>query len=131
MITLFHHPFCPHSRFVRVALAELGIQPRLVEERVWERREEFLALNPEGTTPVLIEEGRPAVPGAAVIAEYLEEASGGERADRQLMPDGRGARVEVRRLMHWFHEKFFDEVSNPLVFERIYKQNMRTEQGGG
>ena len=64
MITLFHHPFCPHSRFVRLALGEYGIVPRLVEERVWERREEFLALNPEGTTPVLVEEGQPAVPGA-------------------------------------------------------------------
>src|SRR6476646_3347167 len=55
MLTLYHHPFCPHSRFIRLALGELGIAPRLVEERVWERREEFLALNPEGTTPVLIE----------------------------------------------------------------------------
>jgi glutathione S-transferase len=33
--------------------------------------------------------------------------------------------------MHWFHDKFFAEVSAPLVTERIYKQNMRTEQGGG
>ena len=131
MITLFHHPFCPHSRFVRIALGEYRFAPRLVEERVWERRQEFLALNPEGTTPVLIEEGRPAVPGAAIIAEYLEEARTGDQPDRQLMPDGRGARVEVRRLMHWFHAKFFDEVSSPLVVERIYKQNMRTEQGGG
>ena len=44
MLTLFHHPFCPHSRFVRLALGEFGDTPRLVEERVWERREEFLAL---------------------------------------------------------------------------------------
>ena len=78
MLTLFHHPFCPHSRFVRLALGEFGIKPRLVEERVWERREEFLTLNPEGTTPVLIEEGHPAVPGAGIIAEYLDETRGAE-----------------------------------------------------
>ncbi|HMH61306.1 MAG TPA: glutathione S-transferase family protein, partial [Bradyrhizobium sp.] len=24
MFTLFHHPFCPHSRFVRLALGEYG-----------------------------------------------------------------------------------------------------------
>ena len=53
MITLFHHPFCPHSRFVRVALGEYGLDTRLVEERVWERREEFLVINPAATTPVL------------------------------------------------------------------------------
>ena len=59
MFTLFHHPFCPHSRFIRLALGEHGLDLRLVEERVWERREAFLALNPAGTTPVLIAEGRP------------------------------------------------------------------------
>ena len=63
MLTLFHHPFCPHSRFVRLALGEYGLECRLVEERVWERREEFLVLNPAGTTPVLVEEGAPAGSG--------------------------------------------------------------------
>ena len=57
MLTLFHHPFCPHSRFVRLVLDEMGEPMRLVEERVWERREDFLILNPAGTTPVLVEEG--------------------------------------------------------------------------
>ena len=131
MITLFHHPFCPHSRFVRLALGELAITPRLVEERVWERREEFLALTPEGQTPLLIEEGHPAVPEAATIAEYLDELYGAERGDRRLLPADSGARVEVRRLSSWFHRKFFDEVSTFLVTERIYKQSMRAEQGGG
>ena len=68
MQTLFHHPFCPHSRFIRLALGEYGIEPRLVEEKVWDRREDFLVLNPAGTTPVLVEEGFPAVSGAATIA---------------------------------------------------------------
>ena len=45
MLTLFHHPFCPHSRFIRLALAEHGLEHRVIEERVWERREEFLMLN--------------------------------------------------------------------------------------
>jgi glutathione S-transferase len=131
MITLFHHPFCPHSRFVRLVLGEFGAQTRLVEERVWERREEFLALNPEGTTPVLIEEGRPAVPGATIIAEYLDETRGAGQGDRRLLPVHPSPRVEVRRLSHWFHEKFFAEVSSFLVTERMYKQTMRAEQGGG
>ena len=51
MITLYHHPFCPHSRFVRLALAEMGIEPKLVEERAWERRREFLVMAAEGATP--------------------------------------------------------------------------------
>ena len=131
MYTLFHHPFCPHSRFIRLILGEYGLDPRLVEERAWERREAFLALNPAGTTPVLFAEGQPAVPGAAIIAEYIDEAEGAGMGEKRLLPASLGERIEVRRLMAWFNDKFFEEVSNPLVTERIYKRFMREENGGG
>ena len=130
-LTLFHHPFCPHSRFVRIIAGEYGMSLRLVEERIWERREAFLALNPAGTTPVLVEEGRPAVPGAQIIAEYLDETRGTDLADRRLLPRDSGERVEVRRLAGWFDAKFFDEVSSILVMEKVYKRYMTLEQGGG
>ena len=64
MRTLIHHPLCPHSRFVRLALSEYGLPVRLAVERVWERREDFLLLNPAGTTPVLVVEGIGPAPGA-------------------------------------------------------------------
>jgi glutathione S-transferase len=131
MLTLFHHPFCPHSRFVRLALDELSLTPRLVEERPWERRTEFLKLNPAGSTPVLLEEGMPPVPGAATIAEYLDEMHGSALPRQRLMPVEPGARIEVRRLMSWFNDKFFEEVSGPLVNERVYKRFMPIAQGGG
>src|ERR1700689_4441077 len=98
MLTLFHHPFCPHSRFVRLALEEFTLSPRLVEVRPWERREDFLVLNPAGATPVLVEEGVPPVPGAAIIVEYLEETRGDKLGQLRLMPREPGARIEVRRL---------------------------------
>jgi len=131
MLTLFHHPICPHSRFVRLALEEYGQVPQLVEERVWERRQDFLTLNPEGTTPVLVEEGAPPIPGYGVIAEYLDETRGLTLGDFRLMPAELGGRVEVRRLMHWFNQKFFDEVSGPLVTERVYKRYIPAGSGGG
>jgi glutathione S-transferase len=131
MLTLFHYPLCPHSRFVRVALGEYGINPRLVEERTWERRHEFLALNPAGTTPVLVEEARPAVPGAGIIAEYLDETRGEELGEHRLLPNDLPDRIEVRRLLSWFNDKFFAEVSGPLTMERVFKRQMSREQGGG
>src|SRR5258707_544278 len=131
MYTLFHHPFCPHSRFIRLVLGEYGLDLRLVEERVWERREAFLALNPAAATPVLIAEGFPPIPGAGIIAEYLDEAHGLDAGERRLLPASMAERVEVRRLMAWFNEKFFEEASNPLVTERIYKRFMSEENGGG
>jgi len=130
-VMLFHHAFCPHSRFVRLAIGEIGLGLRLIEERVWERREAFLALNPAGTTPVLVEEGCPAVPGADVIAEYLDETRGAGLGDHRLLPQDTSERVEVRRLTNWFHGKFFEEVSSILVMEKVYKRYMTREQGGG
>ena len=131
MLTLFHHPFCPHSRFIRLALSEHGISARLVEERVWERRKEFLALNPACTTPVLVEEGRLPVPGAGIIAEYLDETRGPELGSQRLLPVEVGARIEVRRLMSWFNDKFFAEVTGPLTTERLYKRHLPANAGGG
>jgi glutathione S-transferase len=131
MLTLLQHPFCPHSRFVRLALGEYGLEVNLVEERTWDRRDEFLVLNPAGTTPVLLGEGHPPVPGAAVIAEYLDELFGLPMGDRRLLPREPGPRVEVRRLMSWFNDKFFAEVSGPLTLERFYKRHMPSTAGGG
>jgi glutathione S-transferase len=128
MLTLLHHPLCPLSRYVRLVLGEYGLEVRLVEERFWERREEFLLLNPAGEIPVLVQDGVPPVPGATVIAEYLQETKVGEAA---LMPEAAAARVEVRRLATWFNDKFHSEVSGPLVTERVFKRHMTREQGGG
>jgi glutathione S-transferase len=129
-LTLFHHPFCPLSRFVRFVLGEYGLPVRQVGERVWERRKEFLAMNPAGVTPVLVPEGQPPIPGASIIAEYLDEQYGSELDDQRLLPPEVDQRIEVRRLMHWFNDKFFEEVSGPVMTER-YKRLMPLDAGGG
>jgi len=71
------------------------------------------------------------VPGCDVIAEYLDETQGAPQGDRRLMPHDTGGRVEARRLTAWFHHKFFEEVTNPLVTEKIYKRQMSQRDGGG
>jgi glutathione S-transferase len=131
MLTLFHHPLSPQSRYVRLILGEYGIPVRLVEERFWDRREEFLMLNPAGEVPVLVAEGQPAVPGAGVIAEFVEEILPPSEAVDRLLPAAAADRVEVRRLANWFNAKFEAEVSGPLVLERVFKRYMTREQGGG
>ncbi|OQW61059.1 MAG: glutathione S-transferase [Proteobacteria bacterium SG_bin9] len=129
MYTLYHHPFCPHSRFIRLVLGEQGVELKLVEERVWERREAFLAFNPAGTTPVMIAEGAPPIPGVSVIAEYLDEKHGEASGERRLLPTSTNERIEVRRLLSWFNEKFFEEATGLLVNERIYKRFMDNGNG--
>ena len=39
---------------------------------------------------------------------------------------GRGATAAA-----WFHQKFFEEVSGHLVMEKVYKRQMRHDEGGG
>ncbi len=131
MAILYHYPFCPHSRFVRLVLAEMGMEPELREERPWERRREFLMLNPAGTTPVLVEKDGLAVPGVAAIAEYLDETRGLALGKRRLLPEAPAERVEVRRLLDWFLGKFHEEVTSYLVLEKIAKRFMGSAGGGG
>jgi glutathione S-transferase len=131
MLTLLHHPLCPRSRYVRLILAEYGLKARLVEERFWERREEFLVLNPAGELPVMVPDGEPPVPGATIIAEYLQELLSAQPNAPIFMPQDIAERVEVRRLASWFNDKFYAEVSGPLVTERIFKRHMTQDQGGG
>ena len=130
MLTLLQHPLCPLSRYVRLILGEYGIEARLIEERFWERREEFLLLNPAGEIPVLVEDGQP-VPGAGIIAEFVEETRPPSEGEDRLLPPSAADRVEVRRLANWFNVKFHAEVSGPLVNERVFKRHMTAEQGGG
>lgn len=118
---------CPHSRFIRLVLAERGIEVPLVEERVWERRPEFLAINPAGTTPVLFAEGG-CVCGSMTIIEYLEEVGAQSPA---LFPTDALGRAEVRRLVSWFETKMHAEATGLIAYEKATKRAMTKEYGGG
>lgn len=131
MAILHHYPLCPYSRFIRLALAEYGFDAELVEERVWERRREFLEMNPAGTTPVFREDSGFTVPGAGPIAEYLDETRGLALGARRLLPERPADRVEVRRLLDWFNLKFDGEITGPLVLEKVMKRFMSRDEGGG
>ena len=74
MRTVYHLWLSPFCRKVRIVLAEKGLEFDMQVEKLWERRDEFLALNPAGDLPVLIEEDGLILSDATAIAEYLDEA---------------------------------------------------------
>jgi glutathione S-transferase len=115
---LYHLPLSPYSRKVRLVLAEKRLPFELRVEKVWERRPEYLALNPAGTVPTLLEDNGLAIPDSGVICEYLEEAY----PDTSLMGRTLAERVEVRRLVAWFDGKFAREVSDLLLGEKHMKR---------
>lgn len=131
MHTLYHHVMNPGSRYVRLLLGEYQQSVSFLEEKVWQRRPEFLRLNPAGTLPVLQQENESCVCGAIVIGEFLDETSGALMRDKRLMPENVSARAETRRLVEWFLVKFEAEVNRYMLQERVFKQLMRTEEGGG
>lgn len=132
MHALTHFRLCPHSRAIRLALGEREIVFETIEERPWEWRPEFLALNPAGELPVLQLEGGPHLCGTYAIAEYLGEAASpaGEETEApaiRLFPGDAAGRAEVRRLVDWFTGKFNREVTRELLEERVYT---RLQPGG-
>lgn len=117
MHRLYHFPLSPFSRKVRLVLAEKKIDVELVEERFWENRPEFMRLNPAGKVPVLKVEGF-ILSESNAICEYLEE----KYPTPPLMPKSLEDRGEVRRLMYWFDDGFYRDVTVNLLGERMMKR---------
>ncbi|MEO0691711.1 MAG: glutathione S-transferase family protein [Pseudomonadota bacterium] len=121
MHRLYHVPLSPFCRKVRLCLAEKKIEVELVEERYWEADTDFLRRNPAGKVPVLKIDGL-TLAESTPICEYIEETY----PDPQLYPRDREARFEVRRLVAWFDDKFHQEVTSKLLYERVNKKIMKT-----
>lgn len=126
MRTLYHYWLCPFSRKVRLILSEKKLDFELEAERTWERRPEFLTLNPAGKVPLLVDLNGTAVIDSMAIAEYLDEAY----PERLLIGAGLAQRAEVRRLTAWFDDKFAQEVSVSLIVEKVLKKHLYKDHSG-
>ncbi len=120
MRKLYHLWLSPFCRTVRVALAEKGVEFELQIERIWERRIDFLAMNPAGVVPVLIEPDGEVVAGSGPICEYLEDVF----PERPMIGTGPLFRAEVRRIADWCDVKLNGEVTEHLVGEKFMKRFM-------
>ncbi|MFP4313002.1 MAG: glutathione S-transferase family protein [Alphaproteobacteria bacterium] len=127
MRTLFHLWLHPFSRKVRIALAEKKLDFNLQVEKIWERRTEFLALNPAGDVPVLIEPDGTTIANSQVVCEYLEEVY----PEHNLLGTDPVQRSETRRLISWFDVKFNREVSDNLVGEKLMKRFLKLGEPHG
>jgi len=119
MNRLYHFPLSPFCRKVRLTLAEKKQEVELVEERYWEPSAEFLRRNPAGKVPILKMDAR-VMSESQAICEYLEDAF----PNPPLMPRDADGKYEVRRICAWFDDKFHDEVTSKLLFERVNKKIM-------
>jgi glutathione S-transferase len=128
MPRLYHFSLDPHGRRLRLALAEYGVTAELIEERPWAPSKTIRDLNPAGIPPVYVEDSGLAIAGPEAIAEYLDETVA---ANRSLIPGSPAERAEVRRLVGWFDVKFYTEVTEPVLSEKIIRRFVASSTGTG
>lgn len=128
MPKLYHFTLDPLSRRIRLTFAERGEAVQLVDERPWGPSQGLVDLNPSGHLPVLREDSGAVICGIEALGEYLEETRRGQTA---LLPGSALARAEIRRLVAWFDVKFYAEVSEPLLTEKIIRRFLPSSEGGG
>ena len=119
MWRLFQFPLCPFSRKVRLLLGEKGVGYDLVRENPWERRDEFVDLNPAGQTPVVVATDTSlTLIDSSAICEYFDETV----AKAPMIGGTAVNRAEVRRLVAWLDHQFYGDVVAPLMHERMLKR---------
>ena len=119
MWQLYHFSLCPFSRKTRLALSEKGVGYDLRREYPWAATDDFYALNPAGRTPVLHDpDKRIVLIDSQAICEYFEET-----VDKTPLILGSAAqRAEIRRLVAFFDQAFFADVTNRLMHEKMQKR---------
>ena len=122
--TLHHFPLDPASRQVRLALGEKRAPFIDNVVRYWEQPREFVALNPTGVPPVLVERQNGqdlVICEARAILEHLDETV----PQPPLLGRDPAERAETRRLMQWFDRKFDHEVNAFLLHEKLEKRLLK------
>ena len=115
---LYHYPLCPFSRKIRIILKEKGISFALVLEKYWERRKLFLAMNPNGVTPVLFnKDSKKAYYGIFALFEFIEQ----NFLDHNILPYDYQSQYQIRAISEWFDIKFYNEVTKYLIEEKVIK----------
>ncbi len=117
MVLLIHHPISAHSRKIRIIMAEKKMLFGLREEEPWRLSANAKKLNPAGELPIFIFDGN-VLCGNYSISEYLEEAY----PEPSMLSKNIRQRAEIRRLCEWFDEKFYKEVYQYIISEKVFKR---------
>jgi glutathione S-transferase len=111
-IVLYYAPMTSATR-IHWALEELGVdyEKKKVDLAAGEqKRPEFLALNPNGKVPLLVDDGHPIFEGLAILL-HLGERYG---VDRGLFPAPGPERSEAFQWIAWAHVTLVETLSRLL-----------------
>lgn len=102
MLVLHHASHSTCSQKVRLVLHEKGVEfdeVRLNLAKKDQLKPEYLALNPNGVVPTLVDDGVPIIK-SSVICEYLDE----KFPQQPLVPEDIVERAHMRAWMHYIEE---------------------------
>jgi glutathione S-transferase len=115
---LYGFPPSPNTWKVRAVAAHLGLplEFELIDlTKRQQRTPEFLALNPTGRTPVLVDGGLTLWESTAIM-QYLADQTA-----NSLWPDDARARADIQRWQSWQLAHWSPESCVPLIFQRLVK----------
>src|SRR5712691_11722696 len=118
---LYGFPRSPNTWKVRAVAAHIGLplELALVDlSKGQQRTPEYLALNPTGRTPTLVD-GDLSLWESSAIMQYL-----GTKVKTPLWPDDARARADIMRWQSW-HLQHWSRGVNPFVFENMVKAVMK------
>ena len=123
---LYHFPICPFCRIIRVMLEITGAMQNcyLKIEKIWEKRETFLNINPTGNVPLFVvqkidedcDKKTNAIWGYHAIIRYLND----KYPDKTLLTGNLEDRANILKYCEWFDKNFYEDVVFPLLNERVY-----------
>ena len=117
MVLLVHHTSSPFARKIRLQMSEKKMLFVLKEEEPWNLSSDLYKLNPAGELPVFLNDGNVIV-GHYAISEFLEET----QTEVPLIYGSAKQKAEIRRMIDWFDNKFYREVYQNIVFEKVNKR---------
>jgi glutathione S-transferase len=116
---LYGFPASPNTWKVRAVAAHLGIplEHEFVDlTKGASRTPAFLAINPTGRTPALVD-GDFKLWESAAIMQYVAS-----QKPNSMWPDNARARADIARWQSWQIAHWSKEGCEPLIFERLVKQ---------
>jgi glutathione S-transferase len=118
---LYYNPLSPNVRRVRLTAAVLGLdldEKRLDFTKGEHKAPEYLALNPNGAVPTLVD-GEFVLTESRAIMQYLAS----KKPESGLLPRDEAARADVTRWQFWDASHFSPHLA-ALAFEKLIKGMM-------
>ena len=118
---LYGFPPSPNTWKVRAGAHHMGLplELELVDlTKGAQRKPEYLALNPTGRTPTLVDDDFTLWESAAIL-QYL-----GSKKDTTLWPNNAKARADIMRWQSW-HLQHWSRGVNGFVFENLVKSILK------